>query len=858
MSTTAKDDELLQQQQQYFVRVTDLLIERSQLPANQRSAESAIVHRHGLTVLFFFFFLTDDEDDALLTKNSLTAFLRNPVALAQNEECGKRIELLLQYASAAQLRLVADAVEGKLSALAEHHAASFVVQTLLVCMARAIAADGDAAAAAADVAALRRFAVGVASEFGSRIEAFVSNRYAPHVVATALRLLAGAPLSADHVQFVRPPPVPGGDALGRWRGTPQECIGAVRGVVNAFVALDDDAFGRLVTQQIQTSIVLNALLEVASGESVRNVWGKPLWLALVDKARVCNERADSPLMTTGAGSLLFEAILKTSVDSATYESVFQRSIQPKLVDYAGHPLANHIVITVLATARDRGLVRNIIRSLLPHTPELLRSVVRRPKRDRRSDKLYFEPTDAHQPTPLVVNAMCAAAQRHAIVPLQERLVQTLAQFCVQAAQTTRYERALHHHFVKTKTTDEAPFRDAYTDDAPDVAADGVGGLFRGLLEFNQRLLNVKQALTRQLPPKESHFSLPGSTIVQTLLTFAAPHCDVVVQSMVAASADFLVLLARDQNSFIFDRVFASATVAPELKQQLVDKLLPSVVDLAQHNIGSRVVEACFAAADLDRKRAVASALAAQFETVRASKSGAFVLRNCRISASGELAPGWEQQHRKLEKTRRMFADIIGDAAPVASTAAAAANGAGDDDDDEASLMGQPAARPSHAERELKAQKKAEKKQRKAAAKEAAQEAEALEQATKADSKAARKADKAARKADKRRVADDPAGLDAELEQQLAAYDDVESVVPSKPSVATPAKWDASVLASIKPTFAAAQPVASAAAAVGDESKKRKAAPNARSRRRHKKMLLAGAAKSAAAVANDDNDDEASE
>jgi hypothetical protein len=903
VSTPHSDDDEYQQQQRYFLRVAELLLERSQQQSAAVAANSTAAAAGGGDG-------DDDDDDlALLTKNALNAFLRNPVALAQSPECGKRIELLFQYATAAQLRVVADAFATKLLVLAQHYGASYVLQTFLTCATCAVAAERTDAAHAGDVAALRRFAIGAVAGFVSNMEAVVANRYAAHVVAAAVRLLAGAPMSAAHVQIVRPTPIPGSEALLLWRETPTECIGAVRSLVSWFAALPDDEFARLVAQHVQTSVVLNTLLEVTSGASVRNVWGKPLWSALVEKVRVVNESGEQPLLRTGAGSLLFESILKTSADNATYEAVFQRSIEPKLVEYARDAMANHIVIAVLDTVRDRSLARNIIRSLMPHTSDLLSSVVRRPRLVRHTDKLQFSPVSARQPTPLVFSAMCAAAQRHSIVPLQERLVQLLVDFSVQAAKTTRYERALHHHFVKSKTVDEQPFKDAYTDDTPDVADDGTGGLFRGLLEFNQRSLNVKQALARATPPKESLFSLPGSSIVQTLLTFAAPHCDVVVQSMLGVADDFLLLLARDQNSFIFDRVFASPNVAPELKQQLVDKLLPSIVELAQHNVGSRVVEACFVAADIERKRAMAAALGASYDVIRATKPGSFVLRNCRVSASGTIAAGWEKQQKRVDMTRRMFADIIGDAGTAQKAAAAAA---ADEADDDEPLLGQPSA-DELAKAKAKADRKAAKKARNAqliaaaevgddddddarAPKKARKEEEEVNAPADAEPSEKPKKPKAPKEPKEAKEPKEPKApkkarveevvAEEDLEQIMADYDDFEKIVPaSREPSAKPLRSEPAAAAAVahsgkekanpnartrrrlKMMAAAAagksgdsdvpppvqKPVVAAAVAVagGDGDKKRKATPNARSRRRHKKLLEAGGGAAAAAKPHDE-------
>jgi hypothetical protein len=592
--------------------------------------------------------------------------------LALDYECAKRIELLLQYASPAQLCQVTDAIAHKFVYLAEHHSASHVVQTMLVCVARALAAvaggggggdDDDVASAAL----LTNFLGTAVQSMLNSFEQSAANRYAPHVFATLLRLLAGAPLWLERVELQRPGTVPGADIAGDWHSTSNENVATLRSVVDWLVALGDSAFSRLLGESVHSIVVLTTLLDITSDANVRGSWGKSLWQALVDKARLVDS---GTLVKSAGGSLLFERILQTCPDEAAFNSLFDMAIKSRLVELATHAHANHVVATALKVSTDRALVRNMIRSLLPHIDFMLQTVVRRPVRGgNNKKKTSFEPISERRPVPLVVDAMCIGAQQHAIVPLQERLVAALQQFSIDSAKQTRYERALHHHFTKNpqvRTDDE--FRASYSDSQPDVApATGIGGLFRGLLELNQRFVQPKDALARKLPPKESFFSTNGSLILQSLLLFASPHCDAVVQSMIAAPAELLLVLARDKCSYVYDRVFSSATVSPQLKQQLVDQLIVNVVDMSMHNVASRVVEAAFAAADMERKRAIAQALAAQYDTIRATKPGSFVLRNCRVTNTGDVAVEWERKQAKVEHARRMFADIIESGAPKTET-----------------------------------------------------------------------------------------------------------------------------------------------------------------------------------------------
>jgi hypothetical protein len=745
----------------------------------------------------------------LLTKNSLMTFLRDPISLALDYECAKRIELLLQYASAAQLCQVVDAVAHKFVYLAEHHSASHVVQTLLVCIARALLAADD------DVAPLVSFLANAVRSMLNSFAQSAANRYAPHVFATLLRLLAGAPLVLGRVELHRPGNVPGAELAAQWHATSSANVDVIRSVVDWLAALDGAAFTRLVNDTIHATAVLTALLDITSDPYVRATWGKALWQVLVDKAR----NVDA-LVTSAGGSLFFEHILRTCPDEAAFNSLFDLAIKSRLVELATHAHANHVVTTVLKTATDRALVRNIIRSLLPHIDAMLQTVVRRPVRGgNNKKKASFEPISARRPVPLVVDAMCFGAQQHAIVPLQESIVAALKQFSIDSAKQTRFERALHHHFVKNPQvrTDEE-FRATYADSEPDVAANGIGGLFRGLLELNQRFISPQQALARTQPPKESLFSINGALILQSVLLFASPHCDAVVQSMIDAPAALLLVLARDKCSYVFDRVFSSATVTPHLKQQLIDQLIVNVVDMATHNVASRVVEAAFAAADIDRKRAIAQALAAQYDVVRATKPGSFVLRNCRVTNTGDVAAEWERKQAKVEHARRMFADIIGsgdkntngNAAAVSSTSSRAAN---DGDDEE--LFGQPV------EPVPKTKKPKERERRPNERANAEQELPP------------------ARHAGKKRTSDERVD-DDELAKQMAEFDDYEATTKAASTAprAQGRKWDTSVLAALKPVFATelSAPVAAAEEERTESgATKRKSKPNARSRRRLKRQ-----------------------
>jgi hypothetical protein len=771
-------------------------------------------------------------------KNSLLTYMRDPVSLAQDFECAKRIELLLQYASIAELRTLVEALAHKFVHLSEHHSGSHVIQSMVVCVARALlvasADDAD------DVAALNRFVANGVTAMLNVFEESAANRYAPHVFATLIRLLAGAPLLLERVELQRPGTVPGAAEASVWHATSKENIAIIRSVVDWFCALDDAAFGRVVNRSIQSSVVLNALLDVTSDEFVRANWGNKLWLLIVNKASAVDAGTLFPLVTSGGGSLLFERIFQTCPDQKSFEAIFEKSIKNKLVEYAGHAHANHLVSAVLRVSNDRTFVRKIIRSLLPHVGTLLQSVVRRPVGGgNNKKKASYAPVSERQPMPLVIDAMCGAAQHHAIVPLQDQLVAALTQFSIDAAKQSRYERALHRYFTQNANVRvDTAFRASYVDPGPLVSSDGIGGLFRGLLEFNQRQFNLKHALDAT-HAKKSYFSHSGAQILQSMLAFVSPHCDAVVQSMNAAPADLLLLLARDQCSYVYDRVFTSATVSPQLKQELIDRLLGNVVGMATHNIASRVVEAAFAAADMDRKRAIAQALASEFETIRATKSGAYVLRNCRVTKTGDVSVDWERKQAKVEHTRRMFADITGEKVTTKETKNDAGNANNDDDDDDdEELFGQPKKQDDDEEEMEEEQEEDDnddndddeqpKKKKKvvSAAKQKKKE---------------KKAKKELETKGKDLVDDD------ELAQQMADFDDYEPMMMNVAATTTsqPKAFDMSILSKIKPVFGTAK---TEVVVDEDVSKtttttttttttgKRKSAPNARSRRRLKRQL----------------------
>lgn len=107
------------------------------------------------------------------------------------------------------------------------------------------------------------------------------------------------------------------------------------------------------------------------------------------------------------------------------------------------------------------------------------------------------------------------------------------------------------------------------------------------------------------PEAEFTCTLQGALLAQSCLRMPSPHNALVMDAMNGTAIETLLNYARNSTtSHVFDAALDSPTVTIKQRRQLILRLLEYMHLLADDRIGSRVVDKCWATADIYLKVSV--------------------------------------------------------------------------------------------------------------------------------------------------------------------------------------------------------------------------------------------------------------
>ncbi|CAG2107559.1 unnamed protein product [Medioppia subpectinata] len=152
--------------------------------------------------------------------------------------------------------------------------------------------------------------------------------------------------------------------------------------------------------------------------------------------------------------------------------------------------------------------------------------------------------------------------------------------------------------------------------------------------------------------------LHGSLMLQYIFGFDDPYK--VTKSLLSLEPKEVVSIANDKSgSHVIETFLHSQTVAPKHKQQLIEHLRGSYVDMANDRFGSRIVDHVLATADIKLKSSIMDELVAKESHLNSTRNGYYLGKKAGLYHYKNRNDEWRDEERGRAKRRREMDDIFG-------------------------------------------------------------------------------------------------------------------------------------------------------------------------------------------------------
>jgi len=160
---------------------------------------------------------------------------------------------------------------------------------------------------------------------------------------------------------------------------------------------------------------------------------------------------------------------------------------------------------------------------------------------------------------------------------------------------------------------------------------------------------------------EKQFHVAGCALLQDLLKLEEPHSTLYANSLVNLDTATLVRMAQSPSaSHVLDTWLMDGPCSIPLKQKLIRRMCPHVVELAKTRFGSRCVENMYKASSVKVKGDIAAALSDETKQLEQNFFARMTLRNCRVLDYTRQQEEWRQKHEAGDNRRKMFQSILED------------------------------------------------------------------------------------------------------------------------------------------------------------------------------------------------------
>lgn len=153
-------------------------------------------------------------------------------------------------------------------------------------------------------------------------------------------------------------------------------------------------------------------------------------------------------------------------------------------------------------------------------------------------------------------------------------------------------------------------------------------------------------------------NLHGSLIIQVILNFNKPIK--IVNSLLEMNNEELLQLFNDpKGSRILDAFMDSKYIGEKSREKLYKKLQGIWAELAKSTHGSRCVDKMWLWARMNQKILIMEELAVAGKSLEATKTGKIISTKLNVPLFARSKKNWSESQGKEEKTKALFADIIG-------------------------------------------------------------------------------------------------------------------------------------------------------------------------------------------------------
>eukprot|EP00736_Rhodelphis_marinus_P005897 Rmarinus@m.17723 len=450
---------------------------------------------------------------------------------------------------------------------------------------------------------LQRISIGMASQ-----------RYGSHVLRTFVNILSGHPPSRPHVpgrRIAKPTAaVPGGDPKEAKTGKGEDLV------IDVVPAQFSQRLKRLA-RHFMTEADPHRLVRDPQGSAFCQVLLEGLHRLGSDGASFCDKLADwlvswetleqdgssedafSPLLSDVAASHAIEKIF-SCISDKRFSAYFKHFLRGKMLEIVKHPKANMALQKALSALRTPKQVETCVAELTPSGS--------------------FES---------LLNTNRAAVVQSTVLAAERLNVcgSAIAQALASAVHVGQQSQMIG----KLLTLPQGGFKQAQQ------------------LTFKERTRVV--------------VSLPGSVIVQSLLRRgSAGGMGFAAEGFSQVDADVaLALMLSPSGGFVIDEFLKCKDASDPLRSSFFRKLRGKLSAVVVDKCGSRALERCYEVADLESRKWIAEELSSSYASLKENFFAKFVVKSVRLEHYMNSSASWLTREEAVERKRKMFGSLLGDA-----------------------------------------------------------------------------------------------------------------------------------------------------------------------------------------------------
>ncbi|XP_033102657.1 nucleolar protein 9-like [Anneissia japonica] len=538
----------------------------------------------------------EEDEKSVFLRNVFNELKEHELEIARNQTASHILEDLLQYADPTQVEDFIRGITKDIETAVHDRFACHVVQASL-------SKAGLFIQSGQNSPSLSKLIVQISKTFLEFIEDVIIDTYASHVLKTIFEVLSGTKVLEEVARSRLSRSQQKGKLTTVIKEDQQELPEEFMELLNSFITRIKELpnLSELLLNPIASTVLEALLLVLKSKDDGRCQKLCKLILkrcsAVLQKPESSTQDSKLPLlMVDTIGSHLLEVLIQVSSEKA-FCKLFKVHFSGHLIPIALHPIANHVVQTVLQKV---------------NTEEQL--------------VVVFDEMHGHFEDLLAVNHV--------------QVLQHLADACFRlSSKQKQFIEALlmafHCFDPRSKQISCVP-------------------LFSSLKTHDIYYGNGEDGNQK---PASISFNIQGSLLIQKMLKFK--HCKTIIGSFLAMTPDDLISMACDScGSHIVDAFLQSKAVGEKKRERFVEKLKGNFVKLSCDKNGSRTIDTIWKIANLKIRFNIIEELAPKDRILQSDRFGRFIYRNLAIELFKKKKNEWKELQNGNIRKQRMLEELI--------------------------------------------------------------------------------------------------------------------------------------------------------------------------------------------------------